>query len=163
MKKVVVRTFVLALALALAPSGSARAACGIGSTIWEGSSGTVPWLLALTTDIFTFKGISTTFEIAGCTEKNNIFKSAASAQVRQYASSNFDRLAEDMARGQGEHLEAFAHLLQIEEQDRAAFAALAQENFDALIAHDNVTVAEFLTTLFDLMAEHKTLSRYVQS
>jgi hypothetical protein len=163
MKKIVVRTFVLALAFGLAPTGIARAACGIGSTIWEGYDGTGPWLLALTTDIFTFKGISTTFEIAGCTEKNNIFKKVASAEVRHYASSNFDRLAEDMARGQGEHLEAFAHLSQIGEEDRAAFTALAQENFEVLIAHDNVTVAEFLTTLFDLMAEHKTLSRYVQS
>jgi hypothetical protein len=163
MKKIVVRTFVLALAFALAPTSIARAACGIGSKIWEGSDGTVPWLLALTTDFWTFKGISTTFEILGCTEKDNIFKSAANEKVRDYASSNFDRLAEDMARGQGEHLEAFAHLLQIGEEDRAAFTALAQENFDVLIAHDNVTVAEFLTTLADLMAEHKSLSRYVQS
>ena len=159
----VVRTFVLALAFAFAPTGIARAGCGVGTTIWEGSSGTVPWLLALTTDFWTFKGISTTFEIAGCTAQNNIFKRADTAKVRDYASSNFDRLAEDMARGQGEHLEAFAHLLQIGEEDRAAFTALAQENFDVLIAHDNVTVAEFLSALFNLMAEHQTLSRYVQS
>jgi len=159
----VVRTFVLALALALAPTGTARAGCGVGTTIWEGYSGPIPWLLALTTDFFTFKGISTTFEILGCTPKDNIFRGLASAEVRHYASSNFDRLAEDMARGQGEHLEAFAHLLQINQEDRAAFTALTQENLDVLIAHDNVTVAEFLTTLFDLMAEHKTLSRYVQS
>ena len=46
MKKVVVRTFVLALALALAWPNLARAACGIGSTIWEGCSAS--WWIVFT-------------------------------------------------------------------------------------------------------------------
>ena len=162
MKKVVASTFVLALASALAWPNVAGAACGIGSTIWEGNNGTLPWLAALTTDIFTFKGISTTFEIAGCTEKDNIFKRAESEKVRHYASNNLDRLAVDIARGQGEHLHAFTHLLRIVEKDQGEFTTLAQHHFDVLFAHDSVTADEFLTTLFHLLAEHETLSCYVQ-
>jgi hypothetical protein len=162
MKKRVVATIGLALALALAPGGPARAACGVGTTLWEGRDGTLPWLAALTTDFWTFKGISTTFEIAGCTEKDNIFKRAATAQVRHYASRNFDRLAGDVARGRGEHLDAFAHLLQVGENDQREFTALAHEHFELLFAHDSVTSDEFLATLFDLLADHETLSRYVQ-
>ena len=161
MKKLVMGVFILAQALVLAWPNIAGAACGIGSTIWEGNNGTLPWLAALTTDIFTFKGISTTFEIGGCTEKDNIFKRAASEKVRYYASNNFDRLAVDVARGQGEHLQAFTHLLRIVEKDQGDFTTLAQRNFDVLLAHDTVTADEFLTKLFSLMAEHETLSRYV--
>ena len=162
MKYVAVRAFVVAITLAFAPAGIARAACGVGTTIWEGHSGTLPWLAALTTDFWTFKGISTTFEIAGCTEKDNIFKKASNEKVRHYASNNLDRLAVDMARGQGEHLDAFSHLLQIGQKDRGDFTALAQQNFDLLFAHDHVTADEFLIKLFYMMAEHETLSRYVQ-
>jgi hypothetical protein len=151
--KATVRISALGLVLALAPAGAAQAACGIGTTIWQGRQGAVPWLAALTTDFWTFKGISTTFEIAGCTEKDNLLKRLTSAKVRHYAGNNFDRLAVDMARGEGEHLDAFAHLWQVDEEDRAEFTTL----------HDNVTVAEFLSELVRLMVEHETLSRYVQS
>jgi hypothetical protein len=161
--KAIVRTIALGTVLLLVPAGTAQAACGIGTTIWQGRDGTVFWLAALTTDIWTFKGISTTFEIAGCTEKDNLLKRLTSAEVRHYASNNFDRLAVDMARGEGEHLDAFAHLWQVDKEDRAEFTTLAQENFDVLFAHDNVTVAEFLTEFVHLMAEHETLSRYLQS
>ena len=53
--------------------------------------------------------------------------------------------------------------VQVDEEDRAEFTTLTQENFDVLFAHDNVTVAEFLSELVRLMVEHETLSRYVQS
>ena len=159
--KTVVRTLCLGLALAVAPAGIARAACGVGTTIWEGHNGTVPWLLALTTNFFTFYGISTTFEIAGCTEKDNIFRKVASAEVHDYASNNFDRLAADIARGRGEHLDAFTQVLQVGAEDRGEFTALTQKNFDLLFPRDDATVDEFLTNLFSLMAEDETLSRYV--
>jgi hypothetical protein len=161
--KTTARATVVGLVLALASAGAAQAACGVGTTIWQGRTGTGPWLAALTTDFWTFKGISTTFEIAGCTAKDNLFKKVASAKVRHYASNNFDRLASDIARGGGEHLDAFAHLLQIGDEDRAELTTLAQDNFDVLFSHDNVSVAEFLAELVHLMAERETLSRYVQS
>ena len=148
------RILVLALALTLAPAGVAQAACGVGTTIWEGRSGTIPWLAALTTDIWTMKGISTTFEIFGCTEKDNLLK--------RYSSANFDHLAVEMARGEGEHLEVFAYLLQVPEEDRAHFRAFAQRNVPELFPHDHVTVDEMLSTLDRLMAEDERLSAYVR-
>jgi DUF3015 family protein len=143
-------------------AGSALAQCGIGSKLWAGNDSTAAKVVAFTTDFWTFKGISTTFEIAGCGPKDNIFKRASLEKVRYYASNNFDRLASDMARGDGEHLDAFAHLLQLDEQDRAEFKAFSQENFEPLFPRDNVTVEEFLAELGRRMAESATLSRYVE-
>lgn len=152
----------LALVLMCATAGSALAACGIGSQLWEGNNSTGAKVVAFTTDVLTWKAISTTFEVAGCTARDNIFKRMASEKVRDYASSNFDRLASDMARGDGEHLDAFAHLLQLDEGDRAGFKAFCQENFVHLFPRDDVTVEEFLVELSHRMAENPTLSRYFE-
>jgi hypothetical protein len=152
----------LALVLTCTTAGSALAACGIGSQLWEGNNSTGARVVAFTTDVFTFKGISTTFEIGGCTAEDNLFKRASSGKVRHYASNNFDRLASDMARGHGEHLDAFASLLQLEARDRAEFKAFSQENLEHLFPRDDVTVEEFLAELGHRMAESATLSRYLE-
>ena len=152
----------IALSLTFTTAGSALAACGIGSKIWEGSGMPGARVVAFTTNFWTFKGISTTFEILGCTEKDNIFKKVASAKVHDYASNNFDRLASDMARGDGEYLDAFASLLQVEASDRAEFKAFTQLNLEHLVPRDDVTVEEFLAELGRRMVERATLSRYLE-
>ena len=151
-----------ALVLTCTTAGSALAACGVGNKLWEGNDSAAARVVAFTTNLFTFYGISTTFEIAGCTAKDNIFKRASAEKVRHYASNNFDRLASDMARGHGEHLDAFASLLQLDEGDRAEFKAFSQENLEHLFPRDDVTVEEFLAELGHRMAESATLSRYVE-
>ena len=151
-----------AFVLTCTTADSALAACGVGNKLWEGNNSGVARVVAFTTNFFTFYGISTTFEIAGCTAKDNIFKRAAAEKVHYYASSNFDRLASDMARGDGEHLDAFAALLQLDEGDRAEFKMFSQENLEYLLPRDDVTVDEFLAELGHRMAENETLSRYVE-
>ena len=149
--------------LALVPAGTAIAACGVGTTIWEDNDSTGAKILAFTTNFWTFKGISTTSEISGCEEENNWFKRASNAELREYASQNLDHLASDFARGQGEHLDAIAHLIQLGFVDRDEFRALAQINFEMLFPHDHVTAAEMLGNLRQLMIENDTLASYVQS
>ncbi|MBW2396376.1 MAG: DUF3015 family protein [Deltaproteobacteria bacterium] len=162
--KNIFRSALLASCIALAPAGQALAACGVGTTLWEGSNSFGAKLAAFTTDFWTLKGISTTFEIAGCTERDSIFKSNASiARVHHFASENLDHLAMDMSRGSGEHLDTFAHLIEIEERDFASFRQLTQDHFEALFPHDYTTSGEMVETLGQLMMEHETLVAYVTS
>jgi hypothetical protein len=161
--KNLVKVVVLAGILALAPASSALAACGFGTTLWEGNDGIGAKILAFTTNVWTFKGISTTSEISGCGEDDNLFKKISSAELRYYASQNLDHLAADFARGQGEHLDAVAHLIQIRVEDRENFQALAQNNFEYLFPHDHVTAAEMLEQLSRLMTENDALASYVES
>ena len=151
--KTISRTFAMVLLLALVRVGVARAACGIGNKIWEGHEGALPWLAASTTNVWTMKAISTTFEIAGCKEEDNLFK--------RFASANFDHLAVEMARGEGEHLDVFAQLLQVREEDHAYFREFTQKHVPTLFSHDDVTVDEMLSMLDCLMAEDERLSDYV--
>ena len=153
---------ILALVLVLAPVGSAQATCGIGSQIWEGDTSLGATVLASLTNFWTFKAISTTFNIAGCKEGDTLF-GGFDAKVHHFAIANFDRLARDMARGSGEHLDAFATLMQVSHDDQPEFRSLAKENFALLFPHDRVTVGELLVTLDRLMAEDEKLSGHVES
>jgi len=157
------KVLVLAGFLAIAPASASFAACGFGTTLWEGNDGITAKILAFTTNFWTFKGISTTSEISGCGEEDNLFKKISSAKLRYYASQNLDHLAVDFSRGQGEHLDAVAHLIQIRSEDREGFQALAQNNFELLFPHDDVTAGEMLEQLSQLMAENDALASYVES
>jgi len=135
------KVLVLAGFLAIAPASASFAACGFGTKLWDGNDGIAAKILAFTTNVWTFKGISTTSEISGCGEEDNLFKKI----------------------GQGEHLDAVAHLIQIRSEDREGFQALAQNNFELLFPHDNVTAGEMLEQLSQLMAENDALASYVES
>ena len=145
-------------------TGQAFAACGVGTSIWEGKDSFGAKVAAFTTNVWTFKGISTTFEISGCDEGDSIFKSDASdLKVRHFADKNLDHLFVDMARGGGEHLGAFAHVIQLEKRDLTAFQQLTHDHFEELFPHDYTTSGEMLEVLGRLMEEDETLAAYVRS
>ena len=158
---------VLAGLVTLASGREASAACGIGSQIWEGNSGLAARVMAFTTNFWTMKGISTTFEISGCTEKDNWLKKGADkvtqARIEHFASENLDHLAQEMAAGRGEHLDVLAHLMEVRGEDEVAFRSLAQSRFDVLFPNDQTTSIEMLQTLARLMGENPVLSAYVES
>jgi hypothetical protein len=160
--KKLAKAVVLAGLLALAPASTSFAACGFGTAIWGANAGLGGKVLAFTTNVWTMKGISTTFEISGCGPEDNLFKKVASAELRYYASQNLDHLAVDFAHGQGEYLDAVAHLIQIRPEDREGFQALAQNGFEFLFPHDHVTADEMLEQLSQLMAENDALASYVE-
>ncbi len=161
------RAILMALVLALAPAGMALAdndvGCGVGTQIWEGQKGLPVKLAASFTNGLTFQSISITFGLLNCNGKDTVTADASEMRLRHYASQNFDRLAEDMARGQGESLEALAYLLRVRAEDRAAFRAFAQAHFDELFTHDHVTAGEMLGSLDALLAEDQELSAYTRS
>lgn len=164
--KTLERIAALAGLMLLAPGGAAHAACGVGNKIWEGRDGVGAKILAFTTNVWTFKGISTTSEIAGCTEKDNLFKRGAAkakkASIDDFASENLDHLAMDMSRGRGEHLDALARLIELREEDEVELRSLAQSHFELLFPHDHTTSVEVLRTLARLMSEDPVLSDYVE-
>ena len=79
---------------------------------------------------------STTYSTAkmfGCpscvTEDGQV---AGNAKVKLFASTNWDNLSQDMARGQGEHLGALAVLLNVPSQQESRFFEVAQEQYRGL-------------------------------
>ena len=161
MKKIVALGVFLTLAVPM--SANAEQICGFGNRIWQGHDGLGAKALQCTTNFWTYKSISTTFEISGCDASDNIFKKVASQdqKIYDYANRNIDHLAVDMARGQGEHIEVLAHLLGLPNDHTVALRNLSQQNFATLFPHDDVTTREVLVNLSRLMIESPELSDYV--
>lgn len=157
------RQVLIALALVSAPIGAALAdndiGCGAGTILWEGQQGVPAKVLAATTNgIFgnqTFGISSGTLEC----EQGGVI--TVSARLPMYASANLDRIAADMAAGEGEALTTLAELYGIEDQaDREAFFNLARANFARIFDDDATTAGEMLTSLERLMADDRELARY---
>jgi len=81
-------------------------------------------------------------------------KEAKNLEARAFASANLDRLKEDMARGSGEHLTAFAHLLGIKETNRPEFYALAKEKYPVLFGSEPTTSDVMLARLDTELNHH---------
>ena len=156
-------TWVAVVAMA-AWSGAARAdgdtGCGLGSQVWEGQSSIPAKVLAATTNGTlgnqTF-GISS--GTLGC-EPGSVIK--AENRLPMFAGANIDRLARDMAVGEGESLDALAHLYGVEERDRPAFFELARTHFDAIFPTATVTAGDMLAALDRALREDPQLARYAR-
>ena len=71
-----------------------------------------------------------------------------------------DEFSEDVARGEGDALNAVALTLGIEVQDRASFARLAHDNFSTLFPSEEVTASEVMASIQQLMKNDAQLSKY---
>jgi hypothetical protein len=76
--------------------------------------------------------------------------------VKQFASVNYDRLKEDMARGGGEHLTAFAHLLGINETHQPEFFKVTKQNYSELFSPEPTTSEDMLARLETELIAHPT-------
>ena len=142
----------------VALAGDTDVGCGWGTMAFKGQKGVAPKVLAATTNSIlgnqTF-GISS--GTAGCNQGGTV---TASARLSMYASANIDKLASDMAAGQGESLDTLAYLMGIDEAAKPVFFQLTKSHFGQLFPSDTVTAGEMLTTLRGLMATEPQLAKY---
>lgn len=156
----------LAAAVAVAGFGGAAFAdgdtgCGLGSQVWEGQSTVPAKVLAATTNgTLGNQTFGITSGTLGC-EPGSVIK--AEHRLPMFAGSNLDRLARDIAVGEGEALDALAHLYGVEEADRAAFFALAHARFEAIFPTATVTAGDVLAALDRVLREDAQLARYART
>ncbi len=162
MKRSMLGSMLAALFMVVA-SGAAFAdpdiGCGLGTQIWTGSKGIAPKVLGATTN---GTSGSQTFGITsgtlGCHKGGTV---RADAKVQIFTGANLDRLARDMAQGGGETLDAFATLLGIRNEDKAAFFRMTQARFADLFAGDAVTAGAMLASLERAMASDERFTAYL--
>jgi hypothetical protein len=134
--------------------------CGWGNMVFEGQRGLAPHLLATTTN-----GTSGNATFGMTSGTNGCDTSVAMGYGgRSWLAMNgmLDSIAEDMAMGQGEALDAYATLLGIEVQDRAHFAKVTHENFNSIFSGADVTSEQVLAATLDVMSRDAQLARYVK-
>lgn len=159
------RKLLLVASLLLLSVGAAFAdpdiGCGPGTSIWQGSKGVMPKVLGATTNgSFGFQTFGISFGTLGCHQGGTV---TADARLRMFAGANLDRLAREMAVGEGEVLATFAHLKGVGEADRPAFYAFSKAHFAEIFAGDDVTENDVIGSLDRLLANDPQLAIYAKS
>lgn len=153
MKKIIVASLMVLTPLAAQANS---AGCGLGSTLFKGQSGVGPNVLAATTNGTlgnqTF-GISS--GTLGCNANDTV-----TAAADTFLDANMERVARDMATGEGEALETLATLIGVDASDRATFYNVSQLNFKTIYSRDDVTSSEVLASLKAVMLADATLAKY---
>jgi hypothetical protein len=134
--------------------------CGLGKLAWSDfkrQKDIAPQVLMATTN-GTFG--STTFGIStgtsGCTNDGKVW---AEQKADIFVAATFEYLAEDMARGHGEHLTSLATMLGVPADHQREFAALAQERYESLVEAGDASPLAVIKALQDAMREPPMLAR----
>ncbi len=134
--------------------------CGWGNMLFDGQRGFAPHFLATTTN-----GTSgnATFGMTSGTNGCDVnAKIGYGGRSMLAMNGMLDNIAEDMAQGQGEALDAYATLLGVEQSDRAHFAKVAQENFSTNFSAPDVTGEQVLANTLEVMSRDQQLARYAK-
>ena len=141
-------------------AGQSGHGCGWGNMVFEGQRGLLPHLLATTTN-----GTSgnATFGLTsgtnGCDSNQRIGYGGRSIFAMN---GMLDNIAENMAQGHGEALDAYAVLLGIPTEDRAHFAKVTQQHFGEIFTSQNATGEQVLNNTLAVMSRDQVLSRYAK-
>ena len=153
----------LALSLALLASPVASMAdtgpgCGWGAMVFEGQDGLGPNILAATTNgTFGNQTFGLTSGTAGCDSTKPVTTSAAD----KFLDSNMEKVAKDMATGQGESLSTLASLMGISESEKDHFYSVTQNNFGSIFSKPYITSKQVLESLKTVLQQDDVLAKYV--
>ena len=157
MKKTIISIALLGLsstAMAEAPGGPD---CGWGNMLFEGQAGIGPHFLASSTNGTSGNAtFGMTTGTNGCSANGTLSYGGTSL-----LGSIMGEFSEDVARGEGEALNAVAVMYGIEQQDRATFATAMHANFQTLFPSEDVTAEEVMTSMNEVMKADARLAKYV--
>ncbi|MCX7679314.1 MAG: DUF3015 domain-containing protein [Spirochaetes bacterium] len=147
MKKLIAVVAIIAFvgAFTAAFANQSNTGCGLGSVIFQGRNGLISQTLAATTNQSTYTqylGITT-----GTSNCQRFSSLVYNERLNQFVAENLDSLAIDVARGSGEYLNTLAVLMDVRENDRAAFYSKLQRNFSRIFTSPNVTHDEVIRNI----------------
>jgi len=160
MKKLVAVASMAALfpVAAMAAGENNIGSCGWGAKLFDGQQGVAPQVLGATTNgTFGNQTFAITSGTSGCTQDGAV---KSNWKTAMFIDGNKERLARDMSVGSGEALDSLAHLLGVDEQDRAAFNRLAKDNMARIFPSDNASTQDVVAGLRLVLLSDAKLARY---
>lgn len=94
---------------------------------------------------------------SGCTDDGKWW--AAGEKTTMFAELNSDALAQEMAQGRGEHLASLATLLGLQQDQHAAFFAMAQERYTTLTSAGELSSVAMVKALNDAISANPVLAK----
>lgn len=135
------------------------AGCGLGTAVvFQNANEFHEHVLAATTNGTsgnqTFGMTSGTL---GCEAANGPLKKG----LAMFLNKNLEPLAVDVAKGQGETLDALANLMEIKAEDKALFNQTLQTNFDKVFASEQVNASNAYQSIVAVMEQDQVLAKYL--
>jgi hypothetical protein len=133
--------FVAAVGLVVLQAGFAAATpnpdtgpgCGLGKKLWgdwKGQKQIAPQVFMASTNVTGSYSFSISSGTSGCSHDGRVWDSE---RANLFIEINYASLAEDMARGGGEHLASLATLMHVPLEQQPEFFAMAQERYVSLV------------------------------
>ena len=144
MKKFMVFAVVGAFIFAGSAVFADNTGCGLGTTLLKGKKGKVFEVLAVTTN---GTCANQTFAItSGTLEYEEGAVIGMNKEVQSFVAQNMDSLATDMAKGEGEYLDALASLMKVD--NRMAFKFKMRYNFNKIYTSEEITSTEVVENIY---------------
>ena len=147
--------------LAMAANPDTGPGCGLGKIAWadfKNQKNIAPQVLMVTTNGTGMNTFAISSGTSGCTNDGQVW---ASERANVFAAINLDNLTQEMAQGKGEHLASLATLMGVPNEQHAAFFALTQERYTALVQDGETSSVALVKTLNDAISKSPVLAQAV--
>ena len=131
--------------------GYGAAGCGLGSMIFDPSSGFTQVFAATTNGLFFTQTFGISFGTSNCDSGGQ-----SAASTKSFAQTNRAALAKDIARGNGETIVSLTHLAGCE--DPAAVGRVLQKNFGSIFPNASVSDVEVSESVVGVLQSEQSLS-----
>ena len=160
MKKIIIGLALISASSVASAGGGAAGGdggCGWGNALFKGQSGVASHVLATTTNGTSGNNtFGMTTGTNGCSVSGTLGYGGTSV-----VSSIMDEFSEDVARGNGDAMDTVAVVYGVEVQDRETFAKVMHENFATLFPSEEISAAEMIASIEEVMKKDATLSKYI--
>ncbi len=133
--------------------------CGLGKKLWEGWKGQkqiAPQMLMASTNMTGSYSFAISSGTSGCSHDGRVWDSE---KASLFIEINYASLAEDMARGGGEHLASVATLMHVPLEYQQDFFTMAQEGFIFLVKQRDDEPAAIREALGETITAHPALAK----
>jgi len=143
--------FILMAPLSMLHAEETGAGCGVGKVVMEGKSGkdavtsaaAINWIINM---VFPHQLFGMTTGTLGCDTTQTV---SNEHQKETFLAENSDDLWIDIAQGGGAHLQSFASVIGIPNEQHSAFFNLLQQNYDSITAEADMLAGIDATLLAD--------------
>ena len=144
--------FVVSSAFAASATGTARSnvGCGLGTMLFQNNADQSSLLQAFQATTNGTLGNQTFGVTSGTSECKQPTKFVSNERLNEFVVANMDDLAKDIARGNGETLEAFADLMDVPADKRPEFYQKLQVSFSKIFTSENVVFANVVDNVADV-------------
>jgi hypothetical protein len=149
--------FVLFATLMASTALAADSGCGLGSVIISKNSKGLQLLSMTTNGSFLSQAFGITSGTSGCSASGIV---SNDQEIKYFVKHNQDDLSREMARGQGERLEALAQLHGCTSADaRTAFMGMTQKSYGRILPASNVDSEEVVKQIRNEMNRDQQLAQ----